>query len=68
LGDTRVRQRWGSPLVPALRRQRQADLRGQPGLESKFQDSQNYTEKPYLKITKQQQQSTSTVVVVVVDK
>jgi hypothetical protein len=38
------------PLIPALRRQRQADFRvqGQPGLQSEFQDSQGYTEKPCL--------------------
>jgi hypothetical protein len=38
------------PLIPALRRQRQADFwdRGQPGLQSEFQDSQGYTEKPWL--------------------
>jgi hypothetical protein len=42
------------PLIPALRRQRQADFwaRGQPGLQSEFQDSQGYTEKPCLKKTK----------------
>jgi hypothetical protein len=36
--------------MPALRRQRQADfwVRGQPGLQSEFQDSQGYTEKPCL--------------------
>jgi hypothetical protein len=36
-------------LIPTLGRQRQADLRvgGQPGLQSDFQDSQGYTEKPY---------------------
>jgi hypothetical protein len=43
---------WRTPLIPALRRQRQrqADFRvwGQPGLQSKFQDSQGYTEKPCL--------------------
>jgi hypothetical protein len=35
---------------PALKRQRQADfwVRGQPGLQSEFQDSQGYTEKPCL--------------------
>jgi hypothetical protein len=35
------------PLIPALGRQRQADfwVRGQPGLQSEFQDSQGYTEK-----------------------
>jgi hypothetical protein len=39
------------PLIPALRKQRQADIlvRGQPGLQSEFQDSQGYTEKPCLK-------------------
>jgi hypothetical protein len=38
------------PLIPALRRQRQADfwVLGQPGLQSEFQDSQGYTEKPFL--------------------
>ena len=39
------------PLIPALGRQRQADflVQGQPGLQSEFQDSQSYTEKPCLK-------------------
>ena len=39
------------PLIPALGRQRQVDLwvRGQPGLQSEFQDSLGYTEKPCLK-------------------
>jgi hypothetical protein len=43
-------QWWRTPLIPALRRQRQADfrVRGQPGLQSEFQDSQDYTEKPCL--------------------
>jgi hypothetical protein len=38
------------PLIPALGRQRQADfqVQGQPGLQSEFQDSQGYTEKPSL--------------------
>jgi hypothetical protein len=38
------------PLIPALVRQRQVDfwVRGQPGLQSEFQDSQGYTEKPCL--------------------
>jgi hypothetical protein len=38
------------PLIPALGRQRQADfwVQGQPGLQSDFQDSQSYTEKPCL--------------------
>jgi hypothetical protein len=41
------------PLIPALVRQRQADfwVWGQPGLQSEFQDSQGYTEKPCLKTT-----------------
>jgi hypothetical protein len=35
------------PLIPALRRQSQADfgVRGQPGLQGEFQDNQGYTEK-----------------------
>jgi hypothetical protein len=42
--------RWGRRA-----RQRQADfwVRGQPGLQSEFQDSQSYTEKPCLKTNKQ---------------
>jgi hypothetical protein len=42
---------WRTPLIPALRRQRQADfwVRGQPGLQSEFQDSQDYIEKLCLK-------------------
>jgi hypothetical protein len=42
------------PLIPALGRQRQADfwVQGQPGLQSEFQDSQGYTEKPCLENTK----------------
>jgi hypothetical protein len=41
---------WRMPLIPALGRQRQADfwVRGQPGLQSEFQDNQGYTEKPCL--------------------
>ena len=43
-------QMLSTPLIPALRRQRQADfgVRGQPGLQSEFQDSQGYKEKPCL--------------------
>jgi hypothetical protein len=42
---------WCTPLIPALGRQRQADfgVRGQPSLQSEFQDSQGYTDKPCLK-------------------
>jgi hypothetical protein len=41
---------WRTPLIPALERQRQVDfwVWGQPGLQSEFQDSQGYTEKPCL--------------------
>jgi hypothetical protein len=41
---------WRTPSIPALGRQRQADfwVWGQPGLQSEFQDSQGYTEKPCL--------------------
>jgi ABC-type phosphate/phosphonate transport system substrate-binding protein len=37
---------WRTSLILALGRQRQ--VRGQPGLQSEFQDSQGYTEKPCL--------------------
>jgi hypothetical protein len=42
---------WLTPLIPVLRRQRQADfwVQGQPGLQSEFQDIQGYREKPCLK-------------------
>jgi hypothetical protein len=48
------------PLIPALRRQRQADfwVQGQPGLQSEFQVSQDYTEKPCLEKTKNQKPKT----------
>jgi hypothetical protein len=41
---------WLIPLIPALGRQRQVNfwVWGQPGLQSEFQDSQGYTEKPCL--------------------
>jgi hypothetical protein len=47
-----------TPLIPALGRQRQVDfwVRGQPGLQSEFQDSQSYTEKPCLKNKTQKNQ------------
>jgi hypothetical protein len=47
---------WRTPLIPALWRQRQADIwvQGQPGLQSEFQDSQGYTEKPCLKKPKKE--------------
>jgi hypothetical protein len=48
------------PLLPALGRQRQADfwVRGQPGLQSEFQDSQDYTEKPYFEKPKGKKRTT----------
>jgi hypothetical protein len=47
---------WCMPLIPALGRQKQVDfwVRGEPGLQSEFQDSQGYTEKPCLKETNKQ--------------
>jgi hypothetical protein len=47
---------WRTPLITALRRQRQADfwVWGQPGLQSEFQGSQDYTEKPCLEKTNKQ--------------
>jgi hypothetical protein len=43
------------PLIPALGRQRQVDfwVQGQPGLQSEFQDSQGFIEKPCLEKQKQ---------------
>jgi hypothetical protein len=47
-------QWWRMPLIPVFGRQRQAYfwVPGQPGLQSEFQDSQGYTEKPCLEKTK----------------
>jgi hypothetical protein len=56
----KTRQAWWSRnLIPVLWRQRQADfcVPGQPGLESEFQDSQGYTEKPCLKEQKTTKQT-----------
>jgi hypothetical protein len=54
-------QWWRMPLIPALERQRQADfwVWGQPGLQSEFQDSQGYTEKPCLEKQKQNKKQTN---------
>jgi hypothetical protein len=45
-----IQMLFHTPLIPALRGQRQVYLwvRGQPGLQSEFQGSQGYTEKPCL--------------------
>jgi hypothetical protein len=53
---------WCIRLIPALRRQRQVDLcfGGQPGPQSEFQNSQDYTEKPCLEITKNTTQHNTT--------
>lgn len=42
---------WDAPSILAPLRWRQADpwIRGYSGLQNKFQDGQDYTEKPYLK-------------------
>jgi hypothetical protein len=50
-------QWWRTPLIPALGRQRQANfwVWGQPGLQSEFQGSQGYTEKPCLEKNKNKQ-------------
>jgi hypothetical protein len=55
-------QWWCTPLISKLGRQRQVDfwVWGQPGLQSEFQDSQGYTEKPCLKKTNKQTITTAT--------
>jgi hypothetical protein len=54
---------WRTPLIPALGRQRQVDfwVRGQPGLQSEFQDSQGYTEKPCLEKKKKKEKRKNTI-------
>jgi hypothetical protein len=53
---TAAGQRWRMPLIPVRGRQRQVNfwVRGQRGLQSEFQDSQGYTEKPCLRKTNKQ--------------
>jgi hypothetical protein len=53
---------WRTPLSPALGRKRQADfwVWGQPGLQSEFQDSQGYKEKPCLEKNKNKQTNKQT--------
>jgi hypothetical protein len=59
---------WCTHLTPILKRERQADIwvRGQPGVQSKFQDSQGYTEKPCLEKKPHQQLYTNVCVCVCV--
>jgi hypothetical protein len=56
----RARQWWCMPVIAALGRQRQVDfwVRGQPGLQSEFQDSQGYTEKPCLEKKRERERQT----------
>jgi hypothetical protein len=49
---------WCTPLIPALRRQMDFWVRGQPGLQSELQDSQGYTEKPCLEKPKKKRKET----------
>jgi hypothetical protein len=55
---------WRTPLIPALGRQRQVDfwVRGQPGLQTEFQDSQGYTEKLSLKKQNKTKQNLDVVI------
>jgi hypothetical protein len=49
---------WLVPLVPALGKHRQGILvQGQAALQSKFQNSQGYTEKPWLEKSKEEEES-----------
>jgi hypothetical protein len=61
LGNLKGLKLWvaAHAFNPTLRRQKQADLwvRGQPGLQSEFQDSQGYKERPHLKNKTKQQQT-----------
>ena len=49
-------------MIPALGRQRQSDflVRGQPDLQSEFQESQDYTEKPCLEKKRKKKKLAST--------
>ena len=60
-GSLLAGQWWRTPLIPALGMQRQVDfwVQGQPGLQSEFQDSQGYTEKPCLEIKTKTKQKTN---------
>jgi hypothetical protein len=43
-------------LIPVLGREAGRSLSGQPGVQSKFQDSQGYTENPVLQTQEKEQQ------------
>ena len=59
---------WRMPLIPAPGRQRQRQVdfwvQGQPGLQSEFQDSQDYTEKPCLGKKKKKGPSKSMFIII----
>jgi hypothetical protein len=54
-----------APLIPEVGRQRQVDfwVRGQPGLQSEFQDSQGYTEKTLSRKTKKQKTKLNNILI-----
>jgi hypothetical protein len=58
--ESHAGQSWHTTLISAFGRQRQADfwVRGQSGLQSKFQDTQSYKDKPCLKQNKTKQNKT----------
>ena len=57
LSESPKKKKTQTPLIPALRSQRQADfwVWGEPGLQSEFLDSQGYTEKRCLEKPQLQQ-------------
>ena len=69
IGHTQSRAWWRTPLIPVLRRQRQADfwVRGQPTPQSEFQDSHGFTEKPCLKKNHKITTTTTTTTITIVN-